>query len=160
RVTGGKGTAWRATVVLAAMLAWARDRGDLPGANPAERVKLNKLHKRERFLSDDEVRKLGEALALAEGEGGSPRALAIIRLLLLTGARRNEIASLQWAHVDFQRGALLLPDSKTGQKTIPLGAPALETLNALHKVRSGDVAGWVFPAARGEGFNVGVAKVW
>jgi integrase len=158
RVRGGGGTAWRATVVLAAMLAWARERGTIDG-NPAAGVTLNKLRARERFLTDAEVIELGKALAAAEDRGANQSAIAIIRLLLLTGARRNEIAALQWPHVDFQRSALFLPDSKTGQKTIPLGAPALEILSALHERRAKGMA-WVFPAARGTGFSVSVGKVW
>jgi integrase len=159
RVRGGKGIALRATLVLGATLAWAIDHGCLKGTNPAKGVQLNKLQKRERFLSDAEVRELGEALSAAEAKGVNSSTLAIIRLLLLTGARRNEIAGLQWAYVDFQRAALLLPDSKTGQKTIPLGAPALEILSRLRSV-SDKAATWVFPATHGDSFNVGVNGVW
>ncbi len=57
-------------------------------------------------------------------------AAAALRLLLFTGARVGEILSLKWAHVDFDRGLLLLPDSKTGRKTIVLNAPALAVLRA------------------------------
>jgi integrase len=156
RVRGGAGTAWRATAVLSAMLGWATDRG-LRETNPAEGVQLNKLASRERYLTDHEVGRLGEAMASLEAKGGNPTSLAIIRLLLLTGCRRNEIASAKWQHVDFQRGALLLPDSKTGQKTVPLGAPALAVFSTLPRDNRSE---YVFPAARGTGFNVGVAKVW
>lgn len=50
----------------------------------------------------------------------SVHATAAIRLLILTGCRLGEILSLQWRHVDSERGLLLLPDSKTGAKTIIL----------------------------------------
>lgn len=76
RVRGGSGTAWRATVVLAGILAWAVGRG--PTTRPRG-VRLNKLTKRERFL-------------------------AIVRLLILTGARKTEIAALRWDYVGFERG--------------------------------------------------------
>jgi integrase len=154
RVRGGAGTAWRATVVVAAMLAWAVDRG-LLASNPAEGVKLNKPRSRERFLTDEEVAALGNAMAEAEEEGANLKALAIIRLLLLTGARRNEIESLQPEYVDFQRGAAFLPDSKTGAKTVALGAAALEVLASLSAED-----GWYFPAERGDGHYQGVSKVW
>ena len=47
-------------------------------------------------------------------------AAAALRLLLFTGARLREILHLRWEHVDFDRGLLLLPDSKTGKKAIVL----------------------------------------
>jgi integrase len=156
RVRGGAGTAWRATAVLSSMLAWSVCRG-LRADNPAEGVQLNKLTKRERFLTDQELARLGEALAELQKQGASPASLAIVRLLLLTGARRDEIAGARWEHVDFQRGVLLLPDSKTGAKAVPLAAPALEVLSTLPR---DDRSPWVFPAARGEGHHVGVPKVW
>jgi integrase len=155
RVRGGAGTAWRTTVVVAGMLAWAVERG-LIDQNPAEGVRLNKPNRRERFLTDEEVARLGDALKAAEREGANPKGLAIIRLLLLSGARRNEIESIRPEYVDFQRGAAFLPDSKSGQKTVALGAPALEVL-AESMV---ECAAWVFPAARGDGYYQGVAKVW
>jgi integrase len=156
RVRGGAGTAWRATAVLSAMLGWAVDRA-LRVDNPAEGVQLNKLAKRERFLTNEELTRLGAALAELQRQGVNPASLAIIRLLLLTGARRDEIAGARWEHVDFQRGVLLLPDSKTGAKAVPLAAPALEVLSKLPR---DDRSPWVFPAARGEGHHVGVPKVW
>ncbi|WIM10765.1 MAG: Integrase [Enhydrobacter sp.] len=156
RVTGGAGTAWRATVVLAAMLAWLTKRGLLE-ANPAEGVELNKLPKRERFLSAAELARLGEAMKRAERDGANSVALNMIRVLLLTGARRTEIASLKWRYVDFEHGALRLPDSKTDEKVVPLGAPALAVLSTIGP---GEPDEWVFPAARGHGYFKGMPKVW
>ena len=156
RVTGGPGAGWRATVVLAGMLAWAVKRG-WRADNPAAGVELNKLQKRERFLSAAELARLGEALAKAERQGVNRTALAMIRALLLTGARRTEIASLKWAHVDFERGALRLPDSKTDEKVVALGAPALAVLSSLQQRKATD---WVFPAARGPGHFKGMPRIW
>ena len=156
RVTGGPGTAARATMVLASMLAWAMKRG-MRADNPAKGVRLNKLNRRERSLSGAELAKLGEAMAKLEGQGVNRSALAVVRMLILTGARRTEIASLRWEHVDFERKALRLPDSKTGAKVVPLGAPALDVLAHLPR-REGSP--WVFPATRGKGYLLGVPAVW
>jgi integrase len=156
RVRGGSGTAWRATVVLAGMLAWAVGRG-MRADNPAKGVRLNKLTRRERFLSGAELARLGEALAKLDAQRANPASLAIVRLLILTGARRNEVASLKWEHVDFERKALRLADSKTGQKVVPLGAPALDVLAKLPR---SDESPWVFPGARGKGHHQGVPAVW
>jgi integrase len=155
RVRGGAGMAWRTTAVLSAMLTWSVGRG-LRADNPAAGV-LNKLAKRERFLTDEELARLGEALAELQKQGVNTASRAIVRLLLLTGARKDEIAGAKWDYVDFQRGVLLLPDSKTGAKAVPLAAPALEVLSKLPR---DDSSPWVFPAARGEGHHVGVPKVW
>ena len=119
RVTGGPGAGWRATVVLAGMLAWAVKRG-WRADNPAAGVELNKLQKRERFLSAAELAKLGEALAKAERQGVNLTALAMIRALLLTGARRTEIAS-EVGYVDFERGPFGCP-IQDGRKVVALGA--------------------------------------
>jgi integrase len=54
-------------------------------------------------------------------------------LLLFTGCRLREILHLRWEHVDFERGCLFLPDSKSGRKTVILNAPALAVLNELER---------------------------
>lgn len=156
RIDGGPGTAARTTGVVAAMLAWAQKRG-YRDDNPAKGIRLNSLRQRERFLTEVELGRLGEALVQGENEGLNQSGLAIVRLLLLTGARRNEIASLKWEFVDFERGALRLPDSKTGAKIIPLGKPALALLSKLAKRPAG---AWVFPAERGKGHYVGTPSIW
>lgn len=69
-----------------------------------------------------------------------PFASAAIRLLILTGARLREILKLKWQHVDLERGLLLLPDSKTGAKSIILNAPALAVLAGLKRIGSHVIA--------------------
>jgi integrase len=53
----------------------------------------------------------------------------------------REVLHLKWEHVDFERGLLLLPDSKTGKKTIVLNAPALSLLEGLTRVGIYVIAG-------------------
>jgi integrase len=142
------------------MLNWAVDRKILK-ENPASKVKLNNIKARERYLDDVELARLGKAVAEMETEGVNAASLTIARLLALTGARKNEIAGLRWRYVDFQRSALILPDSKTGARLIPLGAPALAVLMAWGE-HFDNLGGdqYVFPAERGDGFHDGVYKVW
>jgi len=155
-VEGGPGVAARATAVLRAILNFAV-REKLRADNPARGVKLNKGKKCERFLSSAEFARLSDALQALEQNPIHAGAVAAIRLLMFTGARKNEIAALRWDHVDVQRSMLLLPDSKCGAKPIPLGAPALEVLSKLERKRG---VAWVFPAKRGNGHFQGLSKVW
>jgi integrase len=156
RVRGGQGTANRTTALLSSMLAFAVARGFRPD-NPARGIKKYRQRDHDRFLSPEELKTLGEALTLAEADGENPFAIGAIRLLLLTGCRKNEILSLRWAWVDFERASLRLPDSKTGAKTVPLAAPALELLRAMPRIEGND---HVFPSAKGGGYFVGLQKVW
>ena len=78
-----------------------------------------------------------------EGQAGDHDqsiAAAALRLLLFAGCRLREILHLRWEYVDFERGCLSLPDSKSGRKTVILNAPALVVLNGLERV--GPFAGY------------------
>ena len=104
-----------------------------------------------------ELAKVGTSLAEAEAAGANPAAVAIIRLLAFTGARKSEIAGLRWSEVDVERGYLRLGDSKTGAKVIPMGAPACEVLAGLGAIEGSP---YVFPATTGDSHFQGVEKVW
>lgn len=130
------------------------------GHNPTKGIRAFRENRRERFLSSEELARLGEAIREAETVGtpyeideSKPSAkhapkpenrrikidvytAAAFRLLILTGARLREILHLKWEYVDFQRGLLLLPDSKTGRKAIVLNAPALGVLHGLSRAGS------------------------
>ncbi len=156
-VTGGPRAASHATVILTAMLGFAVETGRL-ASNPAEGLSKIKLKSRERFLSEQEVVAIAEALAVMEVAGQLSRTMAdALRLLLLTGARKTEVLSLEWRWVDFDHSCLRLPDSKTGAKVIPLPAPALELLSDRPRASG---ATYVFPAAFGDSFSVGLPKAW
>ena len=89
----------------------------------------------ERYLTADELARVGQTLNQLEDAASTDRfALAAIRLLILTGARRSEILTLQWDHVDLARRRLELPDSKTGQKTIHLNDAAVSVITALPRL--------------------------
>lgn len=137
----------RVLFLLSTMLNLAEEWGLRPaGLNPCRRVERYAERKRQRFLSDDELARLGAALAEAERDNlEDPLAVAAVRLLVFTGCRRSEVLSLRWEHVDFERACLNLPSTKTGPATLILGPPALEVLRALP--RSSE---WVFPG-RGTG---------
>jgi len=159
RMASTPGTANRAVSLVSAIWNWAAARDEVAsGANPAKGVARYPESAKERFLSSDEFRRLGEALSKAETEGLpyevneqgpnakhapkpenrkrviDPYAAAAIRLLILTGARLREILHAQWESVDFDRGILFLRDSKTGRKPIYLGSPTLAILTGLPRI--------------------------
>ena len=106
-------------------------------SNPTRHVEKFKEKPRHRYLSTEEQKRLGKALNQAEAENiASPYAANAIRLLSLTGARLREITHLKWDFVNFERGTLDLPDSKTGHKTIYLNAAAKDILSQI--VRQAD----------------------
>ena len=106
----------------------------IPGAevNPVHGIPRPKYNNaRERFLSADEAANL---LKAAEGSY-NPQLKPIVQLLLLTGARRMELLKAEWRHVDLERKAWLIPDSKTGKpRYVPLSQPAIETIEGLVKI--------------------------
>lgn len=100
------------------------------GSNPCRLVRKFAEHKKERYLSEAELIRLGEVLAEAEDEGAeSVFVVAAFRLLMLTGCRLREIQTVRWDYVTPTH--LLLPDSKTGARRIPLPPAARAVLDAL-----------------------------
>lgn len=135
----------RCLALVSHMLAKAEEWEDLPnGSAICRRMTKFKEKKRKRYLSGDELLALGGALKDAEADGLNPHGLAIIRLLILTGARRREVETLRWDEVKLDRGVLDLSDSKTGEKTINLPPAALAVLSAYPRQHG---APFVFPAS-------------
>ena len=127
----------RALAVLSKMFSLACAWGlAADGTNPCRGVRKYKEKKRERFLTRDEYRRLGQTLAQAEAEAEagvdgavSPYAIAALRLLMLTGCRLNEILTLRWDDIDRTAGEFRLRDGKTGARMVPL-TPTAETVLA------------------------------
>jgi integrase len=162
-------TANRVIALVAAAYSFGRRTGILPRetANPAAGIEKFRENARERFLTEAELARLGEAIREAETIGIpwpepdrinpkskhvprrpenrltiiSPYTAAALRLLIFTGARLREILDLQWDHVDLERGLLFLPDSKTGKKTIVLGGAACSVLTTLPRSGKYVIAG-------------------
>ena len=107
--------------------------------NPARDIRPNRRDRLTRFLSREEIVRLHAALDEHEGRRSQAQA-DIIRLLLLTGCRRNEILHLRWSEV---RGEMLiLEDGKTGSRKVPLNAQARRILER----QPGTESPYVFPS--------------
>lgn len=152
-------TANRTVVALKAAYNFATEHGSLPETtkNPAVGIELFDEKARQRYLTADEMRRLGEAIVESETVGiqwepdpsrkskhapkaenrrvkADQHAAAALRLLIFTGCRLREILHLRWAEYDADRGLLLLPDSKSGQKTVVLATPAIDILEKLPRI--------------------------
>ena len=101
------------------------------GVNPCWKVKRYKEEKRERYLTEEELARLGKVLRESTTE---PEAVNCIRLLVLTGCRLGEIQTLKWDYIDYKAGVLRLPDSKTGAKVVPVGEAVFEILKTIEKL--------------------------
>lgn len=182
RVVGGQIVANRAMALLSRMFSLAEAWGvRADNTNPCRHVERFDEQERGREFTADELERLGAALAEAERNGrdwprhkdtpkgeisAPPVAIWAIRLIALTGLRREEALSLRWEWVDLDRGRLNLPDAKAGARVVPLGGPAARLLSTLP--RTGQ---WVFPSVKEltpedrarrkmQGHLVGLTRVW
>jgi integrase len=114
--------------------------------NPAKGVKRYGEEKRERWLSDDELRRLCSVL----NQHSNERASSAIRLQLLTGARLGEVLNARWRDFNFDRGVWIKPSHHTKQNRrehVPLSAEALKLLQAMASVLADadDGSAYLFP---------------
>lgn len=140
------------------------------GSNPCRRVERNPEQHRERFLTGDELKRLGATLRLAETTGlpwkvdetkakakhlpaeqhrravYSRITTAAVELLLYTGCRLSEVLNLRWDQVDLKAGTILLSKTKAGKpQTVTINAPARQVLASLKR---DDECPWILPARR------------
>ncbi|MYE59703.1 MAG: site-specific integrase [Alphaproteobacteria bacterium] len=132
----------RSMPVLSVIMREAEVMGMRPeGSNPCRGIRRYRRKGRERFVSDEDIRRLSSGLAAHEARW--PGQVVLIRLLLLTGCRKSEILTLRWS--DYRNGHLFLRDSKTGPRTVWLSGPARAILQGIARKNR-----WIFPASRGD----------
>ncbi|MGV3707382.1 MAG: integrase arm-type DNA-binding domain-containing protein [Gemmatimonas sp.] len=149
----------RAVDLLSSLCAWAERRGYRPRhSNPCVDVERFEEQRRSRSLTREEYARLGAAFVEAERVGvvaapelrrkstrtskakhrpksadqpkrANPVALAALRFLVLSGWREQEALSLRWDAINFERGVVVLTDTKSGRSERALGAPALALLS-------------------------------
>jgi integrase len=128
----------RLLAVVASMYSFGDKHGLTPeDFNPAKKIERFPETRRERFLTTEELQKLGQAFRDLDESGRFGTAIQALIFLLLTGARLNEILKLKWSYVDLERGLLLLPDSKTGKKAITLNSASAAILGEM-KIKADD----------------------
>ena len=129
-----------------------------PGRNPCRSVRHFKERSRERFLTPEEFRRLGEALREADARGSPwPPAIAAIRLLMLTGCRKGEILSLRWDDVDRTARQLRLGDTKSGPRMVPLTPAVEKVLDGIPRTEGNP---WVVPSRKAGAYLPDLAYYW
>jgi integrase len=156
-VTGGPVAAARAVGLLGGIFSWAEKRGLISGPNPAHGVETARPAAKERILNAEELCALGKAL---KGKAGNlPGPVAAVRLIALTGLRREEACGLRWAEIDLVGSCLRLENTKTGRSFRPISSAAKKTLGEVAKVSEK----WVFPNVRDNGsadFKKAIAAIF
>jgi integrase len=127
----GPTTANRARSTLSSMFAWAIGEG-LCESNPIIGTNVQQETARERVLTDAELASIWNAAAEDHDYG------RIVRLLMLTGQRRDEIGGLRWSEIDMDKNLITLPPIRTKngiEHQIPLSNSALAILNSCFRHR-------------------------
>ncbi|MEO6525431.1 MAG: site-specific integrase [Gemmatimonadaceae bacterium] len=173
--------------LLGSFFSWCELHGHRPKhSNPTPDIERYPEQARERFLSGDEIARLGEALDRAERVGvpaapnrrrklkegpkakhrpksfneprpSNPFHLACIRFLLLSGWRESEARTLRWDALDTERGHAILKDTKSGRSVRPLGAAVFLFLEGLPRLRESP---YVFPGASPDVPVINITRTW
>lgn len=145
----------RVVAVLSAAFELAETWGmRKPGTNPCRGIERYTETKRQRFLTAEEMERLGEVLRQVEPR--FPSQVALTRLLLLTGARLREVLNCRWSkdagdpshpYLDKAGARIVAPDHKgsrrQGAKSILLSTVAMKVIKGLEKHKAGP---YLFPS--------------
>ena len=141
-------TANRVLALCSKLLNWCEKRGFLPrGSFMAKGLARYQEKAIKRFLSQAQMTLLWDTISDLENKGELNQLPATaFKLLMLTGARKNEILSLKWLDIEFENKKAILTDSKTGFKTIYFPQQAVDLIQALPKTSA-----FVFPSQSASG---------
>lgn len=136
----GKTTANRTLELLRSVINKGKFWSLVEGENPAAGVSKFKLQSRERFVSEDELPRLIQAIQSEE----NLEVRDYLLISLSTGARKNNVLSMRWENIDLEAGSWTIPDTKNGtSQTILLTPDELEIIKERFKTRKSFE--WVFP---------------
>ena len=137
--------------VMRRLFRWAVSRGDLD-RSPMEGMETPPpVRPRDRWLADDELRLIWSATPECHHCFGP-----IVRLLITTGQRREEVCGMQWQELDRKERLWALPSQRTKNNepnTIPLNQLAIAELDALDDGEKWPRKGRVFATASGARFT-------
>jgi integrase len=137
--TPGENTPWRSAAA----------------GNPCKGIERNHEEARERFFSQAELVKIGDALNKYPGVAAD-----CVRLVMLTGCRPGEAMQATWEEFDAEPGYWIKPSAHVKQRKthrLPLNPPALELIGKLRKKRKGK---WVFPGDKPGEHLAALWHVW
>ena len=158
-VIGGRAAAGNLYRLLHHLFSKALVWGMQPRAlgNPLDGVTEPKVERRQRLLTANEVGALVKELDRASAKKTElPVIVAVVKSVLLTGARISEILNLRWEDVRAEDLELHLRDTKTGFSRRPISA---EALAAIRTIRRAPGEAHVFPSPRRAGQPVDYATV-
>lgn len=135
----------RAINQLAACLNWGVRRGYLPTAyvNPCKFVERFRAKPRERFLLPEELQKFRASV-----DKEQPAMKDFLWMLLLTGARRSNVAAMRWDHIDTQLAIWCIPDDEHKNGASHTVALSIAALAVLARRKAAHSSPWVFPSPR------------
>jgi integrase len=152
----------RVIAVLSKMFSLAQ-RWQMRDDNPCRGIDKNSEAKRRRYVDGDELARLCAALA----KHSDLDAADIVRMLLLTGARKGEVTSMRWADVDLSKRVWSKPASSTKQAQehiVPLSAAACQLLSEIrdrrHASKGRPLGEFVFPGDGQTGHRLDIKRDW
>ena len=122
-------------------------------ANPAARLREFEEQTRDRFLQADELPRFWKALEAEPSE----KVRDFIKLALLTGQRRSNVAAMRWEDLNLSAETWTMPQTKTGKHEVPLSYDAVAILKRRQKASE---CPWVFPAHHGGGHLKDPMRAW
>jgi len=146
----------RTLALLSKMFSLADRWGFVPEGhpNPARDIDRFKEQKRDRWVTPEELPRLAQAI----NEEPNESARFALWLYLLTGARKTELLTARWEHIDWTRAELKLPDTKAGRvHYLPLSGPALALLREIPRVEGNP---FVLPGKLAGAHLVNISKPW
>ncbi len=142
--------------LVSKMYDLARQWGYVPDdyLNPARDIELFKEYKRDRWVSEEELPKLMEAVDREVNK----YAQYAIWLFLLTGLRRSELLTAHWDYIDWNRKELRLPDTKAGRvHYLPLSEPAISLMREIPRIKDNP---YILPGQKEGRHLVNIDKAW
>lgn len=140
--------------LLRCMFNLAQDWGLHPGPNPCLRIKKFDEQSRDRFVQPDELPRLWAAIQ----QEPNVFVRAALFVSMMTGARRDEVLTMKWEHLDTAAKVWSIPETKAGRShLLPIPQPVMEELNRLPRFEGNP---YVFVGRWGHGHLVNISKPW